>query len=71
MFETGLPHHVNISMVGSMWRERGRTVLAFVGGDAQKVEVNETPEPILRMHLGPAAPPNELQRATQEREGSR
>jgi hypothetical protein len=53
--ETGLPYHVNISLVGGMWREGERTVLAFVGGDAQKVEVKETPEKILRLHLGPAA----------------
>jgi hypothetical protein len=54
-FETGQAYHVNISMVGSMWRDGDRTVLAFVGGDTQKVEVNETPEQILRMHLGPVA----------------
>jgi hypothetical protein len=55
-FETGLPYHVNISMVGSMWRDGDRTILAFVGGEAQKAEVRETPEQILRMHLGPGAP---------------
>jgi hypothetical protein len=54
-FETGQPTHVNISMVGSMWRDGERTVLAFVGGDAQNVEVVETPERILDMHLGAAA----------------
>ena len=53
--ETGQPYHVNISMVGSMWRDGERAVLAFVGGDNQKVEVKETPEEILRLHLGPAA----------------
>ncbi len=52
-FETGLPYHVNISLVGGMWRDGERTILAFVGGDAQKVEVVETPEEILAMHLGP------------------
>ena len=36
-----------------MWRDGERTILAFVGGDAQKVEVVETPEEILAMHLGP------------------
>jgi hypothetical protein len=54
-FETGQLYHVNISLVGGMWRDGARTVLAFVGGDAQKLEVNETPEQILTMHLGPAA----------------
>jgi hypothetical protein len=54
-FETGQTHHVNISLVGGMWRDGGRTVLTFVGSDAQKVEVNETPEQILAMHLGTAA----------------
>jgi hypothetical protein len=53
--ETGQPYHVNISMVGSMWRDGERTVLTFVGSDTQKVEVKETPEQILRLHLGPAA----------------
>ena len=54
-FETGQATHINIALVGSLWRDGARTVLAFVGGDAQKVEVNETPEQILTMHLGPAA----------------
>jgi hypothetical protein len=30
------------SLVGGMWREGERTILAFVGSDAQKVEVRET-----------------------------
>ncbi len=55
MFETGQPYHFNISLDGSMWRDGERTVLAFVGSDAQKVEVVETPEQILNMHLGAAA----------------
>jgi hypothetical protein len=42
--ETGQPYHINISMVGGMWRDGERTVLAFVGNDTQKVEVKETPE---------------------------
>ena len=50
--ETGQSTHVNIALVGSMWRDGERTVLAFVGGDAQKLEVMETPEQILAMHLG-------------------
>ena len=54
-FETGQPYHVNISLVGGMWRDGERTILAFVGRDAQKVEVKETLEQILGMHLGPAA----------------
>jgi hypothetical protein len=32
-----------------MWRDGERTILAFVGSDAQKVEVKETPEDILRV----------------------
>ena len=54
-FETGQPYHVNISLVGGMWRDGERAILAFVGNDAHDVEVKETPEQILRMHLGPAA----------------
>ena len=50
--ETGQSTHVNIALVGSMWRDGERTVLAFVGGDAQKLEVMETPKQILAMHLG-------------------
>jgi hypothetical protein len=53
--ETGQPYHVNISLVGGVWRDGERTVLAFVGRDTQKVEVKETPEQILGLHLGPAA----------------
>jgi hypothetical protein len=52
-YETGQATHVNIALVGSMWRDGDRTVLAFVGGDAQKLEVIETPEQILAIHLGP------------------
>jgi hypothetical protein len=54
-FDNGQPYHVNISLVGGMWREGERTVLAFVGGEAQKVEVRETPAQILDLHLGPSA----------------
>jgi hypothetical protein len=53
--ETGQAVHVNIALVGSMWRDGEHTVLAFVGGDAQKIEVAETPERIMAMHLGSAA----------------
>jgi hypothetical protein len=54
-FDTGEPYHVNISLVGGMWREGERTILAFVGNDARKVEVKETPQQILALHLGPNA----------------
>ena len=54
-FETGQPIHINIALVGSMSRDGERTVLAFVGGEAQKIEVGETPERIMAMHLGTAA----------------
>ena len=37
-----------------MRRDGERTVLVFVGGEAQKIEVNETPERIMDLHLGPA-----------------
>ena len=52
-FETGQPIHINIALVGSMSRDGERTVLTFVGGDAQTIEVVETPEQILDRHLGP------------------
>jgi hypothetical protein len=45
----------NISPVGGMWRVGDRTILAFVGGDVQKVEVYETPQQIPRIHLGSTA----------------
>ncbi len=51
-FETGQSLHVNIALVGSMWREGEHTVLAFVGGDAQRIDVMETPELLLERHLG-------------------
>jgi hypothetical protein len=38
-----------------MWREGERTILAFVGSEAERVAVKETPEQILAMHLGTAA----------------
>jgi hypothetical protein len=52
-FETGQPIHINIALVGSMSRDGERTVLAFVGGDGQTIDVTETPEQILERHLGP------------------
>ncbi len=54
-FETGQPIHINIALVGSIWRDGERTVLAFVGGDGQRIEVTETPEQIMALHLGPLA----------------
>ncbi|MGY4473759.1 hypothetical protein [Bradyrhizobium sp. USDA 3364] len=33
-------------------REGDRTILEFVGSNAQIIEVNETPEKILAIHLG-------------------
>jgi hypothetical protein len=54
-FETGQPTHINIALVGSMWRDGERTVLAFVGGDGARIEVIETPEHILAVHLGAPA----------------
>jgi hypothetical protein len=54
-FETGQPIHINIALVGSMSRDGERTVLAFVGGDGQTIDVVETPERIMDMHLGPLA----------------
>jgi hypothetical protein len=53
-FETGQTVHVNIALVGSMWRDGNRTVLTFVGGDALTVEVTETPEQLLARHFGTA-----------------
>jgi hypothetical protein len=52
-FGTGQPIHINIALVGSMSRDGERTVLAFVGGDGQTIEVMETPEQILDWHFGP------------------
>jgi hypothetical protein len=51
-FETGQPIHINIALVGSMSRNDERTVLAFVGSDRGTIEVVETPEHILAVHLG-------------------
>ncbi|MGQ0684709.1 hypothetical protein [Bradyrhizobium sp.] len=51
-FETGQAVHINIGLVGSMWRDGNRTVLAFVGGDARTIEVGETPEQVLERHFG-------------------
>ncbi|MGQ0683443.1 hypothetical protein [Bradyrhizobium sp.] len=51
---SGDPYHVNISLVGGMRREGGKTILEFVGSNAQTIEVIETPEEILAIHLGTA-----------------
>lgn len=53
-FETGKPIHINIALVGSMSRDGERTVLAFVGGDGQTIEVTETPDQVLERHFAPA-----------------
>lgn len=53
-FGTSQVYHVNLSLVGGMWRDGDRTILEFVGSGVQVVEVNETPEHILQMHLGSA-----------------
>jgi hypothetical protein len=50
-FETGQPIHINIALIGSMSRDGERTVLTFVG-DGETIEVVETPEHILAVHLG-------------------
>ncbi|MGL3210770.1 hypothetical protein [Bradyrhizobium sp. BR 1433] len=47
------PDYVNVSLVSGMSRERDKTILEFVG--AQTIEVNETPEEILALHLGTSA----------------
>ena len=54
-FESEQTVHINIALVGSMWRDSDRTVLAFVGGDAQTIEVTETPEQLLTQHFGTSA----------------
>jgi hypothetical protein len=45
-------YYVNISLVGGMRREGEKTILEFVGSNAQTIDVNETPEEILAIHLG-------------------
>ena len=52
LFDTGELYHVNISLVGGMRREGEKTVLEFVGSNAQTVLVKESPEEILAVHLG-------------------
>ena len=54
-FETGQSVHINIALVGSMWRDGNRTVLAFVGNDAQTIEVIEEPGQLLAQHFGTSA----------------
>ena len=51
-FGTGEAYHVNISLVGGMRREGDKTVLEFVGSNAQTIDVSETPEEILAIPLG-------------------
>ena len=54
-FATAQATHINIALVGSMWRDGARTVLAFVGGHPERLEVVETLEQIMALHLGPLA----------------
>ena len=54
-FETGQATYINIALVGSMWRDGERTVLAFVGGAGERIDVVETPGQIMAMHLDPLA----------------
>ncbi|TWB89440.1 hypothetical protein FBZ93_116157 [Bradyrhizobium macuxiense] len=49
------PYYVNISLVSGMSREGDKTILKFVGGNTQTIEVNETPEQVLALHLGASA----------------
>ena len=51
-YGTDDPYHVNISLVGGMRRDSNKTILEFVGSNTQTIEVNETPEEILAIHLG-------------------
>ena len=53
--ETGQSTHINIALVGSMWRDGERTALAFVGGDGQRIEVTETPGTDHGACIGPLA----------------
>ena len=47
---------MNISLVGGMRRDGNKTVIEFVGSNAQTIDVNETPEEILAIHLGGTTP---------------
>jgi hypothetical protein len=51
-FDTGEAYHVNISLVGGMRRDGAKTILEFVGSNTQTIDVSETPEEILAIHLG-------------------
>ncbi len=42
------PCCVNFSLVEEMWRDGEKTILEFVGSNAQTIEVNETPDEISR-----------------------
>ncbi|WP_197520926.1 Rieske 2Fe-2S domain-containing protein [Bradyrhizobium icense] len=39
---------MNFSLVGAMWRDGEKTILEFVGSNAQTIQVNETPDEISR-----------------------
>ncbi|WP_076862012.1 hypothetical protein [Bradyrhizobium mercantei] len=49
------PYYVNISLVSGMSREDDKTILEFVGSNAQAIEVDETPREVLALHLGASA----------------
>jgi hypothetical protein len=54
-FATEQPIYINIALVGSMSRDGAHTILTYVG-DGQTIDVTETPERILTMHLGIPVP---------------
>lgn len=51
-FGPGEAYHVNISLVGGMRRDGEKTILEFVGSNAQTIDASETPEDILAIHFG-------------------
>ena len=53
-FETGQTVHINIALVGSMWREADRTMLAFVGDNAENHRGHRNAGAIARTAFRPA-----------------
>ena len=51
--ETGQPIHINIALVGSMSARRRANRARLRRRRGQTIEVAETPERIMDMHLGP------------------
>ena len=51
--EAASPRWRLLPLVSLPLRDGERTVLAFVGGDGQTIEVRETPQQIMELHLGP------------------